>query len=233
MGFHWSERFLWIHVAGLAVLPITLAICLLGLAVGDPVFPTWLELLLVGGVGIAPILYMQWQRPFYIFSILVVALNPEQLTLDQQRLLSLFKAKEARLWTVLATLVSVLALGMLYQLAPIAGGNPGLPLGGRSFGLLVAAGAFLFSNLFFQVPLSALRLLLVKEDRIVATVPYPVNQIKQNFTLLGLQVKQILPSPEIQCASSTSSPEPPVETQSTAPAGTITHRETAPEQSQQ
>jgi hypothetical protein len=34
-----------------------------------------LEVLLVAGLGIAPVLWMQWQRPFYIFSIVAIALS--------------------------------------------------------------------------------------------------------------------------------------------------------------
>jgi len=192
----WSERFLWIHVAGLAVLPMTLELCLLGLAVGDPVLPVWLELLLVGSIGIAPVLWMQWQRPFYIFSTLVIALKPEQLTSDQQRLLSLFKASSARLWTAIAAVASAMALWQLYQIAPVAAGI--VPLQSHLLGLLLAAVAFLVSNLFFQVPLSALRVLLTSNAKAEATEPYPVAQIRQDFSVLGLQVQQILPPLETE-----------------------------------
>jgi len=187
----WSERFLWIHVAGLAILPITLGLCLLSLGVGDPVLPVWLELLLLGIAGIAPVLWMQWQRPFYIFSFLVVALKPEQLTSAQQRLLRLFKGSNARLWTVIAAVVSGIALWQLYQLAPTATGA--LPLKSHLLGLLLAAATFLASNLFFQVPLSALRVLLTSNAKVEAAAPYPVSEIRRDFTLLGLQVQQILP----------------------------------------
>lgn len=186
-----SERFLWIHVAGLAMLPMTLGLCLLGLAVGDPILPLWLELLLLGSAGIAPVLWMQWRRPFYIFSFLVVALKPEQLTSVQQRLLRLFKGSNARLWTLIAAVISAIALWQLYQIAPTATGV--LPLQSHLLGLLLAAAAFLASNLFFQVPLSALRVLLTSNAKVEAAEPYPMAQIKQDFTVLGLQVQQILP----------------------------------------
>lgn len=190
----WSERFLWIHIAGLAVLPITLGLCVLGLAVGDPVLPVWLELALVGSTGIGLVLWMQWQRPFYIFSILVIALHPEQLKPEQQRVLSLFKTSGSRLLTVLAAVGSAIGLWQLYKIAPIAAEV--VPLRSRLAGLLLAAVAFLASNLFFQVPLSALRILFVPNAKLCTTEPYPVERIKQDFTVVGLQVKQILPSLE-------------------------------------
>ena len=77
MRSFWSDPYLWVHLAGLAAVPIFLEICLIGFAVGDPLLPGWLELLLVAAIGSAPILWMQWQRPFYIFSLVGVALQPE------------------------------------------------------------------------------------------------------------------------------------------------------------
>ena len=65
-----SEPFLWIHLSGVAALPIFLGLCLLGLAVSSPLLPVWLEMFLVAVAGIVPVLWMQRFRPFYIFSIL-------------------------------------------------------------------------------------------------------------------------------------------------------------------
>ena len=92
MRSYWSDPYLWLHLAGLAVLPLWLEVGLLGLAVGDPVLPVWLELGLVGSVGILPILWMQLQRPFCIFSLVAVVVKPTQLTADQRKLLTLFKS---------------------------------------------------------------------------------------------------------------------------------------------
>ena len=100
MRSFWSDPYLWIHLAGVAALPIFLEVCFLGLAVGDPVLPLGLELLLVAAVGIAPVVWMQWQRPFYIFSLMAIALKPEQLTVDRRKLLRLFKAPANRGLTV-------------------------------------------------------------------------------------------------------------------------------------
>jgi hypothetical protein len=193
MRSFWSDPYLWVHVAGLAAVPIALEICLLGLAVGDPLLPTQLELLLVAIVGIVPVLWMQWQKPFYIFSLLIVALKPEQLTLTQRRLLQRFKASGGRVIAVLVAGVLAFLLGKLSQLAPIAIEAAAFIPQYRGLGLLIAAIAFLGSNLFLQVPVSVLRVMLSSETKLATIEPYPLEQISQDFTLLGWRVKQILP----------------------------------------
>lgn len=193
MPSFWSERFLWIHLAGLAVLPIALELCVLGLAVGNPILPVWLELLLVGSIGIVPALWMQWQHPFDIFSLLVVVIKPTQLTSEQKRILSSFKTKETRAAAGLTAILSVAVLWQLYKVAPIAAEvAPSLP-GGRIVGVLVAAVVFAAANVFLQVSVSVLRVLLSSDAKLAAIEPYPVEKIKQDFTLVGLQVNQILP----------------------------------------
>lgn len=127
---------------------------------------------------------MQWQRPFYIFSILAIALHPEQLKPDQQRILSLFKTSGARLLTALAAVGSAIVLWQLYKVAPIA--IEVVHLRSRLAGLVLAAVVFLASNLFFQAPWSALRILFVSDAKLRVTQPYPVERIKRDFTVVGL-----------------------------------------------
>ncbi len=194
MRSFWSEPFLWIHLAGIAALPILLEICWLGLAVGDPALPVWLEVFLVAGVGIAPVLWMQLTRPFDIFSLLVVAMKPEQLTPEQRRILSLFKTPVNRL---LASVVAVFMLWLFWQMyrtAPgVAVAAPWLP-SWRLLGLLAASLAFLASNLFLQIPISVLGILFSSEQAFAAQEPLPVEKIAQQFTLLGWRVNKILPA---------------------------------------
>lgn len=192
MRSFWSDPYLWIHLAGIATLPIWLELCLLGLAVGDPLLPVWLEILLVGIAGIAPILWMQWQRPFYIFSLVAVALKPEQLTEDQRRLLTLFKSQRNRILAVIIAGVLLVVLQKLYYAAAIAAAIA--PFGNaRLLGLLLAAIAFLGANLFLQVPVSVASVMLTGEVPFAATPPYAIDQIRPNFSLLGFPVNQILP----------------------------------------
>ena len=174
-------------------MPLFLELCLLGLAVGTPIAPVGLEWLLVGAIGVAPILWMQWQRPFSIFSLIVLALQPQQLTDDQRRILSLFRTPLEKGLAVLMAIALLATLWQLFQIAPIASEVSPFSRFGHLGGLLVAAIAFLGSNLFLQVPISVLQTLLTSDRAFAATEPYSIAQIAQDFTLLGLRVKKILP----------------------------------------
>ncbi len=194
MRSFWSEPFLWIHLAGLAALPIFLALVWVGLAVGDPLLPGWAELFLLAVVGIAPVLGMQLLRPFYIFSIIALATQPLALTLQQRRLLSQFRTQSNQ-W--LAVVTAVFSLGILWQIhskAPMAADViPFLLPEWRPVGLLLAGLAFLASNLFLQVPASVARVMLTKESALADTEPHPIERIQQDFTIPGWRVNQILP----------------------------------------
>jgi hypothetical protein len=188
------DPYFWIHLAGLATVPLWLDICLAGLAVGDPVVPPWLELTTLGSVGTVPILWMQWQRPFYIFSLLLLALRPDALSEDRQRLLSLHRSWLSRGLVVISAIALLLVLIWLYRLAPVAA--PMTPLAGqpRAVGWLVCAIAFLLANLFVQVPAMVVSLLLVPTGRVQQVPPYDAERILQDFTVIGLRVRQILPA---------------------------------------
>lgn len=192
MRSFWSDPYLWVHLAGFAAFPLFLEGCLVGFAMGDPVFPIWLELLFVGVVGGIPILWMQWQRPFYIFSLVAVSLKPAALTDDQRRLLTLFKLPRNRVLATLASIALLLVLQKVYTIAPIAASSSLLPTS-HWLGLLIAAVAFFACNLFVQVPLSVASVMLSSESTVTAVSPYPLEQIRPNFTLIGLQLNQILP----------------------------------------
>lgn len=186
-----SEPFLWIHLAGAAAVPLLLQVVWLGLAVGDPLSPFWLELLLLGVVGILPVFWMQWNRPFDIFSLLLVSLKPQVLTPQQLRILSLFKGNRERLLALTAALIMVVVLWLLYQSAPLAASAAAFLPQWRILGLSVAAIAFLGSNLFVQVPLSVLGILLRKKEQLASVDPYPAEQVVETFTVPGLRVNQI------------------------------------------
>ncbi|MEK0182357.1 MAG: low-complexity tail membrane protein [Oscillatoriales cyanobacterium] len=194
MRSFWSEPFLWIHLAGLAALPIFLGLCWLGLAVGSPLLPVWLEVFLVGAAGIGPVLWMQWFRPFYIFSILVVAVKPQNLTNAQQRILAGFKSRlNQGLALFLAILLAVI-LWQLYRFSPLAASVAPFPPQWRLAGLLLAAWAFLASNLFLQVPASVLAVLLTPESEFAGRQPHVLDQVGLDFTIAGWLVDRILPT---------------------------------------
>ena len=210
MRSFWSEPFLWIHLAGLAALPLFLELCWLGLAVGDPLLPVWVEVLLVAGVGIAPVLWMQLSRPFYIFSILAVAIEPKQLQPQQQRILSLFKTPLNRLLAGFAAVFMLWVLWQIYKAAPVAAAVAPFPPSWRLAGLLLAALAFLASNLFLQVPVSVLRVLLTGEAEFASLEPLPLERIPQEFTIGGWRVDRILPNVVTTAAATTTAPPTPL-----------------------
>jgi hypothetical protein len=191
MRSSWTEPYLWVHLAGVAAVPIFLELCLVGLAASQTVVPVGIGFLLVAIVGISPIFWMQWYRPFSIFSLVALALKPSELTEMQRQILRCFKAPVAKFVAVVVAILGFLILWQLNQWLPPA---PIFKVPGGWFGgLLLAAVAFLLSNLFLQVPASVLTVLLTPERQIAAATPYPVAQIPADFTLIGLQVKQILP----------------------------------------
>ncbi len=193
MRSFWSEPFLWIHLSGLATLPICWEICLVGLAVGDPVLPVWLEFSLVAAIGTLPVLWMQLTRPFLIFAILGLAQKPEHLDEEQRKILSLINSPINRVLAVIAAVSGLGVLWQLYQIAPIAATVVLFPPQWRLLGLLLASLAFLASNLFLQIPVSVARVFVTSETEFSATKPYALGRIPQDFTILGWQVNQILP----------------------------------------
>lgn len=186
-----SEPFLWIHLAGIVVFPALLEVVLLGLATGD----SWayiLELFLLAVLGILPVLWMQLTRPFDIFSILLFSLKAESLTNEQRKILSLFKTVKQKLFSLVAAGIMVLVLWLLYGLSPLAVGLVGFLPQWRILGLAIAIIAFFGCNLFLQVPVSVLLVLLTPKLSYVEAEPYPVDQIEQDFTVPGIKVNKIL-----------------------------------------
>ena len=188
-----SEPILWIHLAGLATLPIFLEICWLGLAVGQGVLPVWLEFILIAAIGVVPVLWVQLQRPFSIFAVVGIAQKPEQLDEQQRKILSLINTPANRLLAVLVAIFLIAVLWQLYQFAPVAATVVPFPPSWRWVGLVIAALAFLASNVFLQIPVSVARVFVTSETKFAATKAYPLERIPLDFTIVGLQVNQILP----------------------------------------
>jgi hypothetical protein len=192
-----NEPFLWIHLSGIAVAPIALLIVWLSLAIATPITPYWLELIILGIIGIIPILLMQWQKPFEIFSLLVVSLRPEVLTLEQRKILSLFKRPKQQFLALLTALLMAGKLYGIYYFAPLAA----LPVVNfpqvRLLALLVAAIAFLVANLFVQVPVSVLGILFTQNKIYEETTPINIEDIPKNLTVPGLRVRKIFFLPEL------------------------------------
>ncbi|MEG4530374.1 low-complexity tail membrane protein [Microcoleus sp. D2_18a_D3] len=211
MRSFWSDPFLWIHLSGAATLPIFLGVCLLGLAVGSPLLPVWLEMFLVAVAGIVPVLWMQWFRPFYIFSILVVAVKPQNLTSVQQQILTRFKTKLNQGIALFVAVLLAVILWQLYRLAPLAASVAPFPPSWRVAGLLLAVAAFLASNLFVQVSASVMAVLLTPESEFAATKPHVLEKIRQDFTIAPWQVDRLLPALAAETTAAVAAPVESIE----------------------
>jgi hypothetical protein len=188
------EPYLWIHLAGIVVLPLCLEVVWLSLGVGTPQLPFWLELLFIAAVGILPVLWMQWTRPFNIFSLLFLALQLDRLSERQRQILTAFQSPKTRILAIASAAIMLFLLWQLYHYTPIAvPAAASLLPPSRWLALAIAAVAFLAGNLFLQIPLSVLGVLLTSPQRLETLEPMSVEQIPQKTTLPGLRVRQILP----------------------------------------
>ncbi len=187
------DPYLWVHLAGLATVPLWIDLCLLGLAVGTPTLPG-LELAVMIALGVLPVLVMQLRQPFYIFSLPGLALRPTALQDDQRRLLTQFRRWRVRVGALLVPLPLVWVLVKLYPLAFLA--REITPFGdwGRLGGVVIAALGFFFANLFLQVPVAVLQVLATPDRRMQTVVPYPVDKIAADFTWFGLAIGKIFPT---------------------------------------
>jgi hypothetical protein len=187
------DPYLWIHLAGLAALPLFLGLTWLALGIGYPLPLYWLELAFLLLVGIFPVFWMQWTRPFDIYSLLVVALKPEKLTQEQLKILSLMKNKKQRLWSLIAALLMIGIFWKLYEWAPLSVLSWDFLPQNRILGLFLAALAILASHLFLQVPLAVISVLLTPGKEWEITPPFALAKIRESFTLLGWKVDKIIP----------------------------------------
>ncbi|MCC0177793.1 low-complexity tail membrane protein [Waterburya agarophytonicola K14] len=186
-----SEPFLWIHLMGVALFPIFVGASAIALSIGKS-YPVIVELSFLLIVGVLPVFWMQVSHPFDIFSVLFVALKPECLDDNQKVILSLFKTFKQKLFSAIAAVMMTLLLWLLYRLSPLTTGIVDFLPQWRILGLGIAGASFFASNLFFQIPLSVLLVLLTQESKLVKIAPYTTDKIYHDFTLAGIKVDRIL-----------------------------------------
>lgn len=187
------DPFLWIHLAGVAIAPWALQVVWIALGSTPPLTAYWLEFLAIAAVGILPVMLMQLTRPFSIYSFLLVAIKPVELSESQRQILFLFKRPVNRLFTVLTAIAMLVLLWFLYQWAPVAGLIVPFTLPSRLGAILIAAVAFALANLFIQIPVSVLLVILTPKKQVENIVPMPTESIPAEFTILGWRVNKILP----------------------------------------
>ncbi|MGA1623149.1 MAG: low-complexity tail membrane protein [Synechocystis sp.] len=196
-----AEPFLWIHLAGIAVVPAALLLMACGLAVGTPFTPYGLELILLVAIAWLPMMAMQWFRPFEIFSVLILAIRPGSLTTSQRQILTLFKQAKQRWVTLFSGFLSLALLWFVYLYSPLVYDlvDDLPPL--RLLGLTIAAIAYLLVNLFLQVPLSVLGVLFTPQSTYKLSAPIDPDSIPQSFTVPGIKVRQIPLIPTLESNS--------------------------------
>ena len=206
-----QNRYLWVHLVGLATVPLLLDICLAGLASARPAFDYaeafGIQFWTVALVGVAPSLWMQIQKPFYIYSLPPLAVKPSSLSEDDRRCLTVLKSWQIKALAGVTAGFLVWLLAQLYaklpQISPVM--KPGV-------GLVCAIAAFFFVCLFLQISVSVVRSLLIGQDTLQRVKPFEASEISSSFLIPGLRVSKILPREPITTAppiakKSSNSPE--------------------------
>jgi hypothetical protein len=192
-----NNPFIWGNIALLAGVPWLLALSMAGLAVGDPVFPEWFEIFILGFPAIALVAWVQWQQPISPFSLWFVTKPSESLSDRERQILTLVK-QHSNGWYVTGWIAAAVAIVMsaifckIYISAPLAQAIAPFPDGLRLFGILWAEIFFLLSNILLQAGISALRIKLTAESELNGLKPFAPEKIKNSFTSIGWSSPQIL-----------------------------------------
>ncbi|MBD2186832.1 low-complexity tail membrane protein [Pseudanabaena mucicola] len=192
-----NNPFIWSNIALLAAVPWLLALSMAGLAVGDPVFPAWFEILLLGAPAIAVVTWLQWQQPFFPFSLWFLAKPADSLSERERQVLSLVKQSRNGWYTTgwiaaSVAFVTGVIFCRIYLSAPLAQTIAPFPMGLRLFGIVWAEIFFFLSNVLLQAGISALRVKLTPESELANLSPFAVEKVKNSFTSIGWQSPQLL-----------------------------------------
>ncbi|WP_193855114.1 low-complexity tail membrane protein [cf. Phormidesmis sp. LEGE 11477] len=183
-----QNRYLWVHFAGLAFVPLLLDVCLAGLASAGPALPFGWQFWAIALLGILPALAMQWLKPFYIFSLPPSALRPAALTEDQRRCLQIFKSWQIKALAVLVAAFSLWLLVKIYVMLPQVS-----PMLKPRAGLFWGAIAFFIASTFMQISVSAGRALLIGPDALKRVPAVEEGAIATDFLILGIRLNKLLP----------------------------------------
>jgi len=198
-----QNRYLWVHLAALALVPLLLDFCLVGLASARSAFgyPTayGFQFWLVALIGIAPPLWMQIARPFYVFALPPVALRPEALTQEQKRCLTVLTSWQIKALAGVVAVVSVWLLAQLYEKAALIT-NQAIPLMSPAAGLVSVVVGFFWVCALAQISVSAGRSLLISPAALKRVEPYE-GDIAANFLIAGVRVKRLLASKDIDSST--------------------------------
>lgn len=234
-----QELFLWAHLALLALLPLALVLTMAGLAVGDPLFPSWLEMPVLAAPSIVYVVWQQWHRPIYPFSLGFVHRSVTELSLFQRQILTIVK-RPATGWIAVVVGVFLYSLfRQIYFVAPLADVIAPFPSELRFLGIVWSLVFFFLANVIAQVGIVALRILVLPESELQAQPAYEVDKIKQDFTVLGAAQRDLwkFDQPMTEVATSETKAEttevttsPPEQKTETTPIGSSGETITEPEE---
>ncbi|MEO0770047.1 MAG: low-complexity tail membrane protein [Cyanobacteria bacterium J06649_4] len=183
-----QNRYLWVHFAGLALVPLLLDACLAGLASAGPALPYGGQFWAIALISIPPSLAMQWLKPFYVFSLPPLALKPDALSEDQRRCLGIFQSWQIKAIAGLTAGFAFWLLVQLYlrstQITPVF-----TPLGGWA----VAAIAFFLVCTVLQISMASGRALLVSQSTLQRVPAVDTGEIPNKFLILGFGLRKLLP----------------------------------------
>jgi hypothetical protein len=173
-----------------------------GLAVGDPVFAPWFEIALLSLPAIAGVAWLQWQQPFYPFSLWLVTQSANTLSDRDRQALALLKQRRNGWYTtgwiaIAVAIVMLLIFRNLYVAAPLAEAIAPFPMGLRFFGIIWAEVFFFVSNAIAQAGISALRIKLTASSDLVSLPPIAIDKIKKSFTNFGKSIDNPISQAEL------------------------------------
>ena len=187
--------FVWGNIFLMALIPWLLIQSMAGLAVGDPIFPDWFEISLLGLPAIALVTWLQWIQPISPFSLWLIAKPSEKLTEQERRALTLI-SQPRNGWYVTGWIAIAVAVFMsavfckIYAASPLSQVIAPFPDHFRFLGVLWAEIFFLLSNFLLQSGVSALRVKLADEADLSSLSPFAPEKINDSFTHLGWRSPQ-------------------------------------------
>ena len=193
-----QNRYLWVHLVGLAAVPLLLDICLAGLASAGPALPFKFQFWAIALICITPSAWMQIQRPFYIYSLPPLAIKPAALSENDRRCLTVLKSWQIKALAGLTAIFLLWLLASLYDKLPQI-----LPVMDPGSGLAIAVTAFFFVCLFLQISVSVVRSLLIGQETLQRVKPIETSEIAASFFIPGLRVNKILPTARRETDEST------------------------------
>ena len=204
--------FVWGNIFLMALIPWLLIQSMAGLAVGDPIFPDWFEISLLGLPAIALVTWLQWIQPISPFSLWLIAKPSEKLNEQERRALTLISQPRNGLYVtgLIAIAVAIFMSAVfckIYAASPLSQVIAPFPDHFRFLGVLWAEIFFLLSNFLLQSGVSALRVKLADEADLSSLSPFAPEKINDSFTHLGWRSPQFFTDDQVDSTLIPISPE--------------------------